>query len=284
MPKRTIDTAMWSDRRFADLSAHAQLVFIRLVTGPETIQCGATCVHPKTVASDCNLTRAEAAQAIDELAASGLVRGYDDEWLWMPKWMEHQVHAKNFIQSARASTKGLPDALRKAAGREIDRLFGGRKPVDNSTDGPDSGNRASDSIRRSTDTSRTENVATSRQDDQPLPKGSPSLAQGFGNPLRAVSESVTETETETGSGLSFGQTDLTRGQDPASSAPSSAAAGAAAGANQVDDEEIAEVVSLAIARAHAEPVPDPSREAEREEIAREIERRRQAKLMAEASA
>lgn len=282
MPKRTIDTAMWSDRRFADLSAHAQLVFIRLVTGPETIQCGATCVHPKTVASDCNLTRAEAAQAIDELSASGLVRGYDDEWLWMPKWMEHQVHAKNFIQSARASTKGLPDALRKAAGREIDRLFGGRKPVDNSTDGPDSGNRASDSIRRSPDTSRTENVAMSRQDDQPLPKGSPSLAQGFGNPLRAVSESVTETET--GSGLSFGQTDLTRGQDVAASAPSSAAAGAAAGATEVDDEEIAEVVSLAIARAHAEPVPDPAREVEREEVAREIERRRQAKLMAEASA
>ncbi len=283
MPRRSIDTEMWSDARFSELSAHAKLVFIRLTTGPDTTPCGAVRLAPKRVAVDCEISRDQVNDAMDELVHHDLVRRYDDGWVWLPSWIKHQVSGPGFIKSVRRASNGLPDSLARAVGRELDRLFPRSKAVDNSPDGSRGSDTASTRSRQTTDKVPTENVAPSRDvmGETPCQTGGETGGQ-TGVPLREGSVPVTGTGT--GPGLSFGQTDLVCGQEAVSNAPSSAAAGAAAGANDVDDEQIAEVVSLAIARAHSEPVPDPAREAERAEVAREIERRRQAKLMAEASA
>ncbi len=127
MANRSVTTAIWSDPRFADLSSAAQLVFLRLVTGPETNAAGATTVLPKAIAVDTNLTRAEAEACIDELVASKLVRRYDD-WLWMPGWVEHQVIAGGMLIAARreASRRGQPRALAQAITRALDSRFGTR--------------------------------------------------------------------------------------------------------------------------------------------------------------
>lgn len=282
MPRRSINTDMWSDARFDDLTAPAKLVFLRLTTGPDTTSCGAVRLSAKRVAADCSLNRADVDEAVDELVAAGIVRKFDDGWLWLPAWIKHQVSGPGFIGAARRAAKGLPEALTKAVNREIDRLFPRDKAVDNSPDEPKSPKKAKTKSGQTPDNMPTTNVAPSRDVMGETPQGTGGETGGqTGGPSCFRERGPVPVPVP---GLTYGQSVLVRGQDVVSSAPSSAAAGAAAGATEVDDEEIAEVVSLAIARAHAEPVPDPAREAEREEVAREIERRRQAKLMAEASA
>lgn len=121
--KRMISTGIWSDERFTELSAHAQLVFLRLVTGEETTTAGASEVRPKRLAVDTNLGRADVEGALVELVACDLVRRYDG-WLWMPNWIRHQVQGPAFIRSARRATRGMPEAMRKAIGRAIDAHVG----------------------------------------------------------------------------------------------------------------------------------------------------------------
>lgn len=65
MPRRAIDTAIWTDRRFGDLSAPAQLIYFRLVTGDDTGAAGATTTSPKRLAVDTNLERAEVDRALE---------------------------------------------------------------------------------------------------------------------------------------------------------------------------------------------------------------------------
>lgn len=126
MPARNITTEVWSDPSFARLSPSAQLVFFRLVAGPETTAAGGTRVLPKVLAVDCNLDgEAAASAALAELESAGLVRAYG-EWRWLPGWVDHQVNGAGFITAARraAQARGLPRGLSTAMNRALDRRFG----------------------------------------------------------------------------------------------------------------------------------------------------------------
>ena len=64
MPKRNVDTAIWADHEFSELSATAQLVYLRLITGDDTGPHGATRAPAKRIAVDTNLTRDQVDAAI----------------------------------------------------------------------------------------------------------------------------------------------------------------------------------------------------------------------------
>lgn len=120
MPRRTVDTAIWNDRRFSELSSSAKLVYLRLITGDDTGAAGATTVTPKRLAVDAELEKAAVEGALEELVEAGLVRRYGDEWLWLPAWIRYQVHGPNFIRAVRRQARECPESLRKAIGRAVD--------------------------------------------------------------------------------------------------------------------------------------------------------------------
>jgi hypothetical protein len=94
MPHRSIDTAVWSDDRFVDRSAPAKLVYFRLITGDDMGAAGAARVRAKRIAVDVELSTQEVESAIAELVESGLVRAYDDGWLWLPGWIKHRARTR----------------------------------------------------------------------------------------------------------------------------------------------------------------------------------------------
>ncbi|MEQ9094581.1 MAG: hypothetical protein RLN63_10790, partial [Miltoncostaeaceae bacterium] len=182
MPSRNITTEVWSDPAFAILSPAAQLVFFRLVAGPETSAAGGTRVLPKVLAVDCNLPdEAAATSALAELESAGLVRAYG-EWRWLPGWVDHQVNGAGFITAARraAQARGLPRALSTAMNRALDRRFGPApsRADDTKADGPRTRKVASTRTKQggspepaATLTRGTREVPREDQYQDPLPSG-----------------------------------------------------------------------------------------------------------------
>lgn len=268
MPRRSIDTEMWSDSRFGELSAPAKLVFIRLTTGPDTTTCGAVRIAPKRIAVDCELERQAVEAAVDELVGAGLVRQFDDGWVWLPNWIKHQVSGPGFIGAARRAAKALPDSLTRAVNREIDRLFPRGKTAETAPDEPEPQPKARTDKRQDADKSRTDKSSVSGDDWGLTPRETPRQTGGeTGGPF-CQRERGSEPEPGPAPGLTYGQSVLVHGQGD--TATTSAAAGPPP--SRDGGNTLAEVVDLTLARGIAEP--DPAREAERIRLAQEIEARR----------
>lgn len=152
MPQRVIDTAMWDDERFSDLSGDAQHVYLRLVTGPDTGPAGATRVRARRIAADTRRSEGKVKAALTELVTVGLVREYEGGWLWLPSWIKYQVSGPGFIKAVRRQAKECPPSLRTA----IDRALNEHAP------------------RHDPDRSSTPNVAKSREEGKGTPRQTPS--------------------------------------------------------------------------------------------------------------
>lgn len=124
MPCRQITTDIWDDARVQELTSTGQHVLFRLILGPETGPAGATRASVKRIAVDTNLDRTDVEAALDELVAAGLVRRYDDGWMWLPSFIKHQLSGPGFISGIRRQAAQCPDALRKAITRTLDALIG----------------------------------------------------------------------------------------------------------------------------------------------------------------
>jgi hypothetical protein len=120
MPRRSIDTSIWTDERFADLSPEAKLVYIRLVTGDDTGAAGATRVHIRRLTSDTGLSGRRVEACLELLVGCGLVRRYEGGWHWLPAWIRYQVAGPNFCRAVRRQAKECPEALARAIGRALD--------------------------------------------------------------------------------------------------------------------------------------------------------------------
>lgn len=150
MPRRSIDTAVWADHRFTDLSADAKLVFFRLVTGDDMGPSGAMRVSTRRIASDMCMSQKRAAAGLADLVDSGIARAYDDGWYWLPAWIKHQVTGVQFCRAVRRHARDCPDSLQRAIGRALD----------------------AHAPRQGSDKPRTRNVATSRDKGRPSPRPS----------------------------------------------------------------------------------------------------------------
>ena len=124
MPRRMIDTAIWSDARVTELEPQAMLVYLRLILGDDTGPAGATRVTPKRIAVDTNLTREQVTAALAELTAAGLVREYDGGWLWLPAFIRYQLSGPHFIRGIRRQAAETPEALNRAITRALDAIVG----------------------------------------------------------------------------------------------------------------------------------------------------------------
>lgn len=183
MTRRSVDTGLWSDERFTELSPDAMLIFFRLMTGDDTGSHGATRVAAKRLAVDTNLTTKRAAAALDELVASDLVRRYDGGWLWMPAWIRYQVSGPDFIKHVRRHSRECPDALRIAIGRALD----------------------AHAPRRISNTSRTEKHARSRAKGDRPPPGPPVEGGSEGGSLREKYQDQYQDQNPPPTGVGFGE-------------------------------------------------------------------------------
>lgn len=156
MPRRMIDTAIWSDARVTELEPQAMLVYLRLILGDDTGPAGATRVTPKRIAVDTNLTREQVTTALAELTAAELVREYDGGWLWLPAFIRYQLSGPQFIRGIRRQAAEAPEALNRAITRALDSIVG-----------PGTETKAENRTKRTakgTAKTPTPNAATSRQE------------------------------------------------------------------------------------------------------------------------
>lgn len=125
MPARQITTEMWSDPTVAELSPPAILIWVRLITGPETTCAGTTRVLGRTLAAETNQDRPTVDAAVQELLDAGLVERHG-EALWMPGWIDHQVSGRGMLIAARreAARRDMPAELAARIRGALDERFG----------------------------------------------------------------------------------------------------------------------------------------------------------------
>ncbi|WP_217923795.1 hypothetical protein [Miltoncostaea oceani] len=126
MPARAIDTGIWGEEGFAAASTLAKALYVRLITGDDTGSAGALKTRLKRLAADLegdseDVTLEQLEGALAELVAAGLVRTYDDGWIWLPKFVHWQAHSEGFLVSAERQAAECPDSLERAIRRAVAR-------------------------------------------------------------------------------------------------------------------------------------------------------------------
>lgn len=135
MPKRTMDTAIWADPEFDSMTRNARYLFFYLHQGPETELTGAMRSTAKRLGVLTDMSEEEADAALSELVARGWARTYDGGWIWLPKFLRHQVSGPAFLGAARRAASRCPDSLRVAIGRELDRIVAEKPKTESPPEG-----------------------------------------------------------------------------------------------------------------------------------------------------
>lgn len=88
---RKIDTRIWNDAKFSKLSNGAKLLFMYLLTSPQTQQIGAVPLRAESVAAELNLDMKQYQIQYDELYQMGIVE-YDERGLfWVKNFLKYNA-------------------------------------------------------------------------------------------------------------------------------------------------------------------------------------------------
>jgi hypothetical protein len=105
MPKRFIDSDMWSDAFFEELSHKAKLLFIYLVTCSHTSQAGIGQATDKKVSAETDLRSADLPGAFSEIADKVERQA---AWYWIKNFTKHQTGNNSFLKAAVKYAKRTP--------------------------------------------------------------------------------------------------------------------------------------------------------------------------------
>ena len=245
MPRRYITTEAWVDDQFIALSANAKLLFVRLVTGPETGAAGAlrlTATRAGKIAPDIPLDTDQFTSALEELTApdernNQMVRRYDDDWIWLPEFINHQVSGQGMIAAARRQAREVPDSLARA----IDRALNAKFPTTKS------GQDRDKATTRKPGNTKGNTQAAHQPDD--------SLSPGYAQPSREELEVLQEVQQEA---LSSGER-ASATDSPTETPPAPTSAGAESGGSPVphDPDAAATAALLAADQALRDQPPPP---------------------------
>ncbi len=97
MPKRMINSDIWSDKIFEGLGYKEKLLFIYLITSPYTSQAGIGQATDRRIAGDTGLDIKEIPDIM--LNLDGLVER-QQEWFWVKNFLVHQGQNPSFCMSA----------------------------------------------------------------------------------------------------------------------------------------------------------------------------------------
>lgn len=117
---RMINTKFWSDGWIRKLAPSSKLVFVYLLTNPNTELCGGYELPIDTICFDIGLTITEVEEALALFEMSKkIVRSGD--WIYVYNWKRHQLSNPSVQKGIERSEKLLPEHLRLKI-EQIDRL------------------------------------------------------------------------------------------------------------------------------------------------------------------
>lgn len=129
--KRAIDTSIWSDPWFTEISAPAKMVFMYLLTNERSTAAGIFDLSPRRMAFDIGIDQSTAEAALME--CEGRVRWWPDHSIvWVVNFFRHQAVNDNFLKSAQRTYAGLPAEIRNEVVMtypEFDTNPSGTRPV-----------------------------------------------------------------------------------------------------------------------------------------------------------
>ena len=109
--KRAIDTSIWGDPWFTELSAEAKMVFMYLLTNERSTAAGIFDLSPRRMAFDIGIDQSTAESALAECSAR--VRWWPDHSIvWVVNFFRHQAVNDNFLKSAQRTYADLPAEIR----------------------------------------------------------------------------------------------------------------------------------------------------------------------------
>lgn len=110
--KRSIDTSIWGDPWFTELSAEGKMVFMYLLTNERSTAAGIFDLSPRRMAFDIGIDQSIAESALEE--CSGRVRWWPDHSIvWVMNFFRHQAVNDNFLKSAQRTFAELPEGIRQ---------------------------------------------------------------------------------------------------------------------------------------------------------------------------
>lgn len=110
--KRTIDTSIWGDPWFTELSATAKMSFMYLLTNERSTAAGLFDLSPRRMAFDIGIDTPDAEKALLELDER--VRWWPEHSIvWVINFFRHQAVNDNFLKSAQRTYADLPEEIRQ---------------------------------------------------------------------------------------------------------------------------------------------------------------------------
>lgn len=110
--KRAIDTSIWGDPWFTELSANGKMVFMYLLTNERSTAAGIFDLSPRRMAFDIGIDQSTAESSLEE--CSGRVRWWPEHSIvWVVNFFRHQAVNDNFLKSAQRTYAELPEDVKR---------------------------------------------------------------------------------------------------------------------------------------------------------------------------
>ncbi len=112
---RKIDTRIWNDEKFNDLSHHEKLVFLFLLTHPNLTPLGGMRASIAGLAAELNMTEKEFSKNLVKPFRNGMVNGFGKvNFVWLPNFLKYNSPANpNVVASYEKWLDDLPECSLK---------------------------------------------------------------------------------------------------------------------------------------------------------------------------
>lgn len=110
--RRSINTKIWDDEWFEELSSEQKLVFLYLLTNQNTNILGIYQLSIKRIAYDTDLPKETIRKALEDFEKAGKVFYLEDNYIVLVNWLKNQSLNPNMKKAALSIISQLPNSLR----------------------------------------------------------------------------------------------------------------------------------------------------------------------------
>lgn len=109
---RTVSTRFWKDKWIRSLDPIEKMVYLYLLTNPETTICGVYQTTLDEIAHDTGVDHRQLSLILERFAAEGKAALYMDEWVIIPNFLKHQNLTSPKIQKGvERELENVPEAV-----------------------------------------------------------------------------------------------------------------------------------------------------------------------------
>jgi hypothetical protein len=123
MEKRSITVGIWTDAWFEDLTAEEKLVWLHLLTHPNSNMLGFFDVSIKRIASDCSMSKEAVQRCLDRFANDKKAIVFDTK-IWLCNFIKHQTMNPNMMKNAKNVFMSIPDDMKQDMKKHNLKAFG----------------------------------------------------------------------------------------------------------------------------------------------------------------